>query len=40
VDHGLDIGRISVAEEHRTDRKDDRADPNQDGGSLLGNDRR
>jgi hypothetical protein len=36
--HGLDIRRISVAEEHRANRKDGRADPNQNGGFLLGND--
>jgi hypothetical protein len=34
----LDIGRISVAEDHRANRKDGRAHPNQDGGSLLRND--
>ena len=36
--HGLESGRISVAEEHRTNSKDGRADPNQDGGSLFRND--
>jgi hypothetical protein len=39
-DHGLDIGRISMPEDHRADREQGRANPNQDGGSLFGNDRR
>jgi hypothetical protein len=38
VDHGLAIRRISMAEVHRTNRKDGSADPNEDGGSLFGND--
>jgi hypothetical protein len=37
-DHGLDISGISVTKDHRTNRKDGRADPNQDGGPLLRND--
>jgi hypothetical protein len=35
--HGLDIGGISVAEDHHANRKDGGADPDKNGGLLLGN---
>jgi hypothetical protein len=38
-DHGLVIGRISVAEEHRTNHKQRCADQDKNGGSLFRNGR-
>jgi hypothetical protein len=38
VDHGLANRGISLAEVHRTNRNEGRADPNEDGRSLFGND--
>jgi hypothetical protein len=36
--HGLDIGGISVAEDHHANRKDGGADPDKNGGLLLRDD--
>jgi hypothetical protein len=37
ADHGLTMRRIKMAEDHGADRKYSSADPNSDGGFLLGN---